>query len=254
MIQKLIPLILIVIMFSCNVENIRRARLNNEPVEHKQSAQADSFLYYQPVALSDPFLDSLTIENDHSQTLNIILIPPASPPASKTRQIEGFRVQIFAGVDSLNVLGEMLRVKEVAEDTVYFFKEGGLYKIQIGDYPYRNDADMKVMDLRKDGINNSWVVQRLINIPVETDSVKELSTTPDSGMPFSIQILVSADLLKVKTMIEQLQSDFLTTAYYEQKDNLYKVFLGKFKTRPEADQLLKSVRENGYKDAWIVNK
>jgi hypothetical protein len=98
------------------------------------------------------------------------------------------------------------------------------------------------------------VVQRLINIPVETDSVKELSTTPDSGMPFSIQILVSADLLKVKTMIEQLQSDFLTTAYYEQKDNLYKVFLGKFKTRPEADQLLKSVRENGYKDAWIVNK
>ena len=162
----------IFVIISCNVQNIRKARLQNK-AEKQQSAQVDSFLYYQPVTLNDPFLDSLNVQNDMEQTLKVRILPPPSPPAPTTKQVEGYRVQTFAGLDSLNALVLTNDLRSAIEDSVYLFKEKELFKIQLGDYLYRNDADMKVLDLRKNGFAGAWVVQRLVNVPIETSAVSD---------------------------------------------------------------------------------
>ncbi len=242
---------LIFFAFSCNVESIRKARLQNE-AEKQQSSQVDSFLYYQPVALNDPFLDSLKVQHDFEQALKVRVIPPPAAPAPTTRQVDGYRVQTFAGIDSLNALVIVNNLKVVLNDSIYFFKEKELFKIQLGDYLYRNDADIKVLDLRKDGFAGAWVVQRLVNVPIEPDSkVDTLKSKKD--YPFKIQILVTSDIEKAKSVVSQLQSQFNTESSYTQSENLYKIFLGKFTTREDAEKVLSNVRLNGYKDAWLVH-
>ena len=241
----------IFLIISCNVQSIRKARLQNS-AEKQQSVQVDSFLYYQPVTLSDPFLDSLKVQNDTRQNLKVRIVPPTAPASPGLKQVEGFRVQTFAGIDSLNALVMVNNLKAVLDDSIYFFKEKDLFKIQLGDYLYRNDADMKVLDLRKDGFAGAWVVQRLINVPVKTDSLTD-NQKLETDYLFKIQILVTSDLEKAKSMVSQLQNQFNMESTYTQTDNVYKIFLGKFITREEAQKALDSIREKGYKDAWLVH-
>jgi SPOR domain len=241
----------LLMFFSCNVGSIRKARLENK-AEKQKSAQVDSFLYYQPVVLNDPFLDSLKNANDQEQLINIRVIPPPKPPTPNVKQVDGYRVQTFAGVDSLNALVMVNNLKAVLNDSVYFFKEKGLFKIQLGDYLYRNDADLKVLDLRKDGFSGAWVVQRLINVPMETDSTSEVEKN-DIAYPYKIQILVTADEEKAKSLTNQLKMQFNMESIYTRTESVFKIFLGKFSTREAAEKTLNTVRENGYKDAWLVH-
>ena len=111
---------------------------------------------------------------------------------------------------------------------------------------------MKVLDLRKDGFSGAWVVQRLINVPLELDSATDVSKS-DIVYPFKIQILVTADEAKAKSLSNQLKIQFNMESIYSRTENLYKIFLGKFSNREAAEKTLDMVRENGYKDAWLVH-
>ena len=121
-IKIFLAICLIFLIFSCNVQSIRKSRLQNA-AEKQQSAQVDSFLYYQPIALNDPFLDSLKSQHDVEQAIKIRVIPPAAAPKPTTKMVEGYRVQTFAGIDSLNALVMVNNLKAVLEDSIYFFKE-----------------------------------------------------------------------------------------------------------------------------------
>jgi hypothetical protein len=242
----IVCLILLLVFMACNPQNIRRLR------KVEQKAQPDSFLFYQPTSVPSPFLDSLNSEYDEEVILAMRLIPPPLPPAPKTKQVDGFRVQLFAGLDSINAAIAAQNIRNVTQDTVYFFKEKGLYKVQIGDYLYRNPADMKTLDLRKEGFMDGWVVQRLINVPI--DSVSNLKTeiiSVQHESAYAIQILVTSDRQKAERLVQQLKESLKQESYFT-SGTLFKVFVGKFDTRQAAESVLQKVKEAGYKDAWIV--
>ncbi len=248
--KTILFLIAIFLFIACNPQNIRRSRLQDNQGE----AQADSFLYYQPMALNDSFLDSLKAGYDKEESIKVRLIPPPPPPAPKTKQVEGFRVQTFAGLDSLNALISVEKLKTAINDSIYFFKQNNLFKIQFGDYLYRNDADMKVLDIRKNGIGGAWVVRRMINVPfdsigqkVEVDSVLDIKEAA-----YKIQVLVTSDLKKAKNLVSKLKTQFNQESYFIKSNSLIKIFLGKFGSRSDAEKLLDQVKKSGYKDAWLV--
>jgi len=243
-------LMIILLVASCNVQTIRKARLENA-ADKQQTAQVDSFLYYQPVVLNDPFLDSLNVKNDDEQSIKVRIVPPPAPPEPTTKQVDGFRVQTFAGLDSLNALILADELKSGQKDPVYFFKEKELYKIQVGDFLYRNDADTKVYDLRKMDISGAWVVQRPINVPIDTVATT-LNDQTNKVYPYKLQILVTSDLQKAEDLVTRLKSQFSMESFYELNNKLYKIYLGKFATREDAQKVLTNVRENGYKDAWMI--
>lgn len=247
---KYIILILILILFACNPQAIRKARLQQTAAPE---AQADSFLYYQTVTLENTFLDSMSLKNDSEQSVFVRLLPPPPPPAPKTKQVDGFRVQVFAGLDSLNALTAMEKVKQAVTDSIYFLKESSLFKIQFGDYLYRNSADLKALDIRKHGISGAWVVLTRVNVPIDT--VKKVPvTTDEQEKPFKIQILVTSSLENAKTVVEKLKTEFKHDSFYLKSETVYKVFLGRFSTRNEAEKTLTKVKQAGYSDAWMVHK
>lgn len=240
-------LVMLIIIAACNPQNIRRMRNSG------QSAQADSFLFYQPASVQNAFLDSLNSTYDKEVVLAMHLVPPPPPPAPTTKQVEGFRVQIFAGLDSINAAIAAKNIQNVSEDTVYFFKEKGLFKVQIGDYLYRNPADMKVLDLRKDGFMDGWVVQRLISVPIDsTNKQKPETVQPQENYAFTIQVLATSDKQKAENLVRELGDHFNQESYFT-SGTIYKIFVGKFTTREEAETVLQKVKQAGYKDAWLVH-
>jgi len=246
-------LVMIFIIIACNPQSIRRSRLQDNQAE----AQPDSFLYYQPMAINDSFLDSLTSVNDKEEVLKVRLIPPPPPPAPKTKQVTGYRIQTFAGLDSINAITSIEKLKTVVQDSIYFLREKGLFKIQFGDYVLRNDADLKVLDIRKSGISGAWVVSGMVNIPIDSLSskAKSLDTAQQiSEALYKIQVLVTSDLSKAETLTGTLKEQFYKESYFIESGSMYKIFLGKFNNRSDAEKVLEQVKKSGYPDAWLVYK
>ena len=233
-------------------------------VKKEEKALADSVLYFQQLDLNDPFLDTVFNEPDKPVSIQKELAPPPPPPEviPRFKEIEGFRVQIFAGIDSVNALPVLQQAETLTNDSIYYYSDKGLFKIQIGDYQFRYKADSARTYFRRSGFDGAWVVQRQILIPVDPDSLTISEILPDTTVAvgligeatgrYKIQIMALGDIEKVRLTAAALRSEYNYNAFYEQSGSLYKVFVGFFNSESSAREVLQKLRENGYPDAWLV--
>jgi hypothetical protein len=220
----------------------------------------DSTLYYQQADISDPFLDTIFQEPDQTIALNKTIYPlyKADVP-QKFKEAEGFRVQVFAGSDSVKVNSVRQEIAIITDDSVHYFNEKGLYKIQVGDYLYRYLADNMKTKMRQNGYPGAWVVQRTILVPVDSLATAS-STAPDSSgvLPamqtgkYKIQLVVTGSFEKAQEIVNNLQNKTEYRVFYEESRNLYKVFVGLFEEEKQARAELEKMRQLGYPDAWLV--
>ena len=243
-------------MFNCNPKTLLGGS--------ESKADVDSILFYQQTNLSDPFLDEINNNPGNEATLKAEIVPPPPPPPPDYREIEGFRIQVFAGTDSVNARAIKYQVTSDFDQPVYMVHDGGLYKVQAGDYPYRTDADNAKLQLNQKGFTGAWVVKRMIRVPLDTINTDTTQTEPVSIIQqadsistkpsgaYRIQILVTSDEVRAKEVVFNLKKQFNGNAFYESAGNLFKVFIGYFENRAEADTFLSKVRTGGYPDAWLV--
>lgn len=226
-------------------------------------ASVDSTLYFAAEPVPDPFRDSLAVAGPPVRLSHTVYPPPPEvEPLPRFKQIEGFRIQVFAGVDSsgADLIRTQLQQQQLS-DTVYMIEDKGLYKVQIGDYPYRAPADQLIPELRREGYPGAWVVQRRINIP-RTDAD---NAVPDSAAPatpvdsvrqgegtYRIQVLATSSDIRARQLTDEIRGEWGHPAFYEESGKLFKVFIGYFNTEDEARRILESVRARGYPDAWLV--
>lgn len=218
----------------------------------KKQADVDSVLFYQSKDLSDPFIDSILSQPGDSATVSTILVPAPPAPGDSLSLTDGFRVQAFAGLDSARAVKLKDQIHPFIKDTIYVLKEGGLFKVQIGDFPFRSDADSIQRQLTLNSIAGTWVVGRKI---FSTDSVaRTVPPMEDAGdnYKFKIQVLATSDEARALSLSHSLQQQFALPSFYKQVDGVYKVYLGKFISREAAEPVLKQVRKEGYPDAWLV--
>jgi len=250
----LCPFILLSILISC--------RPSSRFIKPESETPIDSTLYFEQVDISDPFLDSLNQIQDKKITLSKTYVPPAQPEPeiSQFKEVEGFRVQIFAGLDSINALAIKYQAKDLTSDSIHFFQEKGLYKIQVGDYQFRSEADNLKTTFRQNGFPGAWVVQRSIIIPVEPDQNADIEeqdeifqrdTTQEKGK-YKIQVLATNSEVKAQMTVLDLKENNKYQAFFEKSGNLYKVFVGYFEIEEKAREALEEIRKIGFPDAWLV--
>ena len=88
---------------------------------------------------------------------------------------------------------------------------------------------------------------------VAAAAAAQQQSSPAEEPRFRIQILASsqADMARREKVNAAAAFDLPVSMISEQ--SLFKVFVGSFKTRAEAEAALPKVRGKGYDDAWIVN-
>jgi hypothetical protein len=227
------------------------------------TAAVDSAFYYVQKDIDDPFLD--TVFQAPDQTVNLkkeVYPPPAQIP--KFKEIEGFRVQIFAGIDTVNALSTRSQAATMVPDSVYLLNDKGLLKVQVGDYPYRYQADKIRDQFRREGFPGAWVILRTILIPFKADSTADtlsISNTTTVAAPlqqsvesgkYKIQIIAIGTEARAQEIVNNIKQTMNYQAFFEKSGNLYKVFVGYFQEENVAREALEKVRSNGFPDAWLV--
>ncbi|GBU20896.1 hypothetical protein R80B4_00783 [Fibrobacteres bacterium R8-0-B4] len=95
------------------------------------------------------------------------------------------------------------------------------------------------------------------DLPV-LEVVPALSPAPERGADaseprFRIQILASSQVDMARREKVNAENVMKRQVFMASDQSLYKLYVGDFKTRAEAEAALPEVRKLGYKDAWVVS-
>ncbi len=169
----------------------------------------------------------------------------------------GLRVQVFAGTNQNRSKEVAHQVKALGLDSVYIDTSGGLYKVQVGNFIQRLEAEKMLDRLRFAGISNAWIVQTTVHIskersetaPVEQENDNDLT---GEGFFYSIQLFVTNSPEKAAELSRRFAGELKEDIWYTRQGNLWKVLAGKYTNEEEARNNLNIIQKAGYQDAWIT--
>jgi len=249
----LISILFTLVIISCQQSLVKKSETRGD---------VDSTLFFKQIEIQDPFFEAIQNSGEQKFSLTKKLIPPPQPipESSKFKEIEGYRVQIFAGVDSIGTISNKIKATQITADTIYFLADKGLYKLQIGDYPYYPQADSVKRNFRQNGYPGAWIVKRQIFIPIkDTTGVAKgeqvqptVSPNQNTTGKYKIQVIVTGTENKARQICNELKSSLNVLTFYESAGNLFKVFVGSFDDETIARDTLEKIRKLNYTDAWLV--
>ena len=161
-------------------------------------------------------------------------------------QVIGYRVQIFAARDRGNA--ERVRssaMRDIRERIYVVLADDNLYKVQVGDYLARIDAEKMRDKLR---LNPNYTDAFIQNTFIFHESAQ------DTGR-FYIQVGAFST--------RQSAEDFISTSLNPRghsntlihfDDNTHKVLVGGYSTETEASSVRETLKNSGFEGAWIIRK
>lgn len=205
-----------------------------------------------PVADSSPADSSAAREEFDPQTLmddDPVLQAPARTEAIspvEVSQIEGFRVQVAAlrDRDRAEVLREQIQRDAQVLTYTHFDQDIQLYKIQAGNSRTPESAKTLRDAIRALGFPEAYVVRTQI-AAVQPES----AATPG----FRVQIFSSSTRGSAENAQMQARNQLARDdVFIDFESPYFKVRVGNFQTRNDAELLLEEVRKKGYGTAFIV--
>ena len=103
-----------------------------------------------------PLVVNKVFTGDH-----ISLIDSLSRLQIKSSEI--FRIQIFESTESSIAKAEAKRFQNILGDTVYINFETPLYKLRIGNFSNRRQAEEAISAIENLGVKGSWVIRAMLN-------------------------------------------------------------------------------------------
>lgn len=168
---------------------------------------------------------------------------------------KGYRCQAFAGTDLANANRVAARLRALQLDSVYVIQTPqNIYKVQLGNFTMREDAEAMLATLREAHVEGAWVV--------ETDIQSPRGAALPVGMPpaasaepqlfYAVQVIATNDSLKAYHLMDELKIQFHQPAQLVKQSALWKVLIGRFSERAAAEEFLSLMRKQRYEDAWIT--
>lgn len=108
----------------------------------------------------DPIPKTTVIIDDILKTKQLDLLDSLNQKSQKIKV--GFRLQLFETISKDIADEERLSFQKVLNDTVYVVFEAPLYRLQVGDFFTRKEAEKKRRNLVKNGYKNIWIVKSRI--------------------------------------------------------------------------------------------
>lgn len=86
-------------------------------------------------------------------------------PAPADSSAEGFRVQVFASADREVAENAARAAEQRLGVTAYTDLEEGMYKVRVGDYLRRPDAEAALATMRSHYYPDAWIVPARVRVP-----------------------------------------------------------------------------------------
>lgn len=124
---------------------------------------------FDPNSLNDDDIVIAKLENKMLEEKNRSNELQLSESEIKFREASGFRVQLIAtkNIEAATLTEQEARdIFDTMKHTIYLVFEAPLYKVRVGDFLTRNDAE-EIKDTAKDyGYHEAFIVPSKVNVPV----------------------------------------------------------------------------------------
>ncbi len=163
-------------------------------------------------------------------------------------KISGYRIQIFAANNKENaekVLKEAQTSNLLGDEKIYILLREGKYKVQIGDFKSRLDAQEFRSKIR-DKYPSSFVTDKILVFTTE----KPVVVTGE----FFIQLGAftnNESANKLKSLLANM--NYRNVSVLEE-DGVKKVVMGSYRSRDEAELVKAELVNRKFTDAWIYEK
>jgi hypothetical protein len=94
---------------------------------------------------------------------------PRDSVVVKEEVVQGFRIQVFSssGVDEAALMKEVV-IEKFSGDSVYVVYDAPVYKVRVGDFVNRYEANQRLPEFIEKGYRDAWIVpDRIIQRKVE---------------------------------------------------------------------------------------
>jgi Sporulation related domain. len=82
----------------------------------------------------------------------------------KNKINEGYRIQIFESTVSSIARAEAKRFQNILGDSVYIYFEAPLYKLRIGNFIERKNAERAIETIERLGAKDAWIIRTKIDL------------------------------------------------------------------------------------------
>lgn len=114
-------------------------------------------------------------------------------------------------------------------------------------------AELTFLDTLNRGKEVALSENDVSTLAVSDKSVEVAKTASSSASSrFRIQILASSQVETVRQEKRAVEAKTSLPVFMSLEQPFYKLYVGDFQTRKEAEAQLKEIRSKGYSDAWIV--
>lgn len=233
--KVLLFVLFVVFLIGCVAQQTQLAPLSDAPMD--ESAVADSS------AAREEF-DPQTLMDD-----DVVLQTPARAeaiPPAKVSQIEGFRVQVAALRDHnrAEALREQIQRDAQVLTYIHLDEDIRLYKIQAGNSRTPESAKTLRDAIRALGFPEAYVVRT---------QIADVQPQGDTTSGFRVQIFSSstrgsAEHAQMQARAQLTRDD----VFIDFEPPYFKVRVGNFQTRNDAEILLEEATKKGYETAFIV--
>ena len=181
--------------------------------------------------------------------------PPQATPLSAqtetTRKIAGFRVQVAAVLDRTRAesVREHIQRELQALTYIYYDEDTHLYKIQASNSRTPEQAERLRDEIKAQGFPEAYVVRTQIEVTDVQPQVKRPVTT----LGFRVQIFSSSTRHAAEEAQNQARAQLnRNDVFIDFEPPYFKVRVGNFQTRKDAEKFLAEAKKKGYETPFIV--
>lgn len=213
---------------------------------------------------NDAFIRNIDKNDDKDLTIKVI--PPEKPKevilVYDTLQAFAVQLKAFGEEEPAKTLVNQLR--QVEPDSVFYYADGYLYKVRIGPYYTRIEAEEKRDSYKQGSFTGAWVAPHMVirSHEVDKDSGKKndiqvsspqnkVQNSGDSGI--FIQIASANSRANAEQfLIRNQQVSGFSPKIFSIGDR-YKIAIGPFSSRGDAEKALPDVRSQ-FPGAWLITR
>ena len=120
-------------------------------------SENDSLFWFDVNDIEDEIPDFPLIINKVFTGNHLFIID--SMKKIEEKELEVFRIQIFESTVASIARAEAKRFQNILGDTVYINFETPLYKLRIGNYANRKNAEDAIESISKLGAKDAWIIR-----------------------------------------------------------------------------------------------
>jgi hypothetical protein len=160
---------IIVLLIMTGSDYAMSKRPQEKEVRDNEEAPSVSINEKRGAEGSSTFLDTLNRGKEISLSDNDLkpILPEslavAEDKEGKGSTIEGFRIQCYASSQIDRIRSEQKQLEFKIKYPVYVVFNAPYYKLLVGDFPRKNDAEAALGKLKEIGYTDSWIARSRIN-------------------------------------------------------------------------------------------